>query len=317
MNNLKEKKIKKKEVCIACNSSEIQHLCTNTAMMHESSRKFNFFICKMCKLVFLNPRLSLSELKDYYTDYYLPYRGPSAWGKYEKFAAISQKRLDARRLKMLKLHSSSNSVNSILDIGCGNPTFLEACSRLFKSSLHGIDFSDNGWKKEKERFKKLNLKVGSIDDVETNLSPDIISLWHYLEHDYCPNTTLRKLASISNSKTKLFVEVPNYDSSSRRKYNENWGGFHTPRHTFLFSPNNLQIILKKNGWSTETIDLKGSLNPYVLTWMSEMEIKGLDWQNNLENEFIKFLFNMVKYKLRQLFKNESEGIMTIVARKTY
>ncbi len=47
-----------------------------------------------------------------------------------------------------------------------------------------------------------------------------------------------------------------------------------------------------------------------------MEIKGLDWQNNLENEFIKFLFNMVKYKLRQLFKNESEGIMTIVARKT-
>ena len=51
--------------------------------------------------------------------------------------------------------------------------------------------------------------------------------------------------------------------------------------------------------------------------MSEIEIKGLDWRNNLENEFTKFLFNMIKYKLRQLFKTESEGVMTIVARKTY
>ena len=75
--------------------------------------------------------------------------------------------------------------------------------------------------------------------------------------------------------------------------------------------------MKKNGWSIDSLDLKGSLNPYVLTWMSEMEIKGLDWRNNLENEFTKFLFNMIKYKLRQLFKTESEGVMTIVARKTY
>ena len=315
MNDLKEKKIKNKEVCIACNSSEIQHLCTNTAMMHESSRKFNFFICKMCKLVFLNPRLSLSELKDYYTDYYLPYRGPSAWGKYEKFAAISQKRLDARRLKMLKLHSSSNSVNSILDIGCGNPTFLEACSRLFKSSLHGIDFSDNGWKKEKERFKKLNLKVGSIDDIETNLNPDIISLWHYLEHDYYPNKTLKKLALISSPKTKLFIEVPNFDSISRKKYKENWAGFHTPRHTFLFSPKNIEMLLNRNGWQVDLIDLKGTLNCYILSWMSEMEIQGLDWKNSMESQFWNYFIGLLKYKLKHIFTKESEGVMTLVAKK--
>ena len=73
--------------------------------------------------------------------------------------------------------------------------------------------------------------------------------------------------------------------------------------------------MKKNGWSVDSLNLKGSLNPYVLTWMSEMEIKSLDWRNNLENEFTKFLFNMIKYKHRQLFKTESEGVMTIVEKK--
>ena len=316
MNNNKIN-IEKLEKCIVCDSKEINFLCSTRAMMHVSNKKFNFFICKICNLVFLNPRLSYKELKKYYTDNYLPYRGPSSWGKYEKFADISQKRLDVRRVKILKQHSTLKSGSVILDIGCGKPTFLETCGNFFKSSLIGIDFSDNGWKNEQKKYQNLNLIVGQIQDLPENLNPDAISLWHYLEHDYCPNTTLRKLASISNSKTKLFVEVPNYDSSSRRKYNENWGGFHTPRHTFLFSPNNLQIILKKNGWSIDSLDLKGSLNPYVLTWMSEMEIKGLDWRNNLENEFTKFLFNMAKYKLRQLFKTESEGVMTVVARKTY
>tara|TARA_B100000963_G_scaffold95607_1_gene82450 strand:+ start:6964 stop:7917 length:954 start_codon:yes stop_codon:yes gene_type:complete len=316
MNKIKEIDLENLKKCIVCDSKEINFLCSNKAMMHTSNKKFNFFICKICNLVFLNPRLPLSELKKYYTDYYLPYRGPSSWGKYEKFAEISQRRLDIRRVKILKKHSTLNSDSIILDIGCGNPTFLKTCSHFFKSSLIGIDFSDNGWKNEQEKFQNLNLIVGEIDDLEKNLYPDAISLWHYLEHDYYPNITLKKLASISNSKTKLYIEVPNYDSSSRKKYNENWGGFHTPRHTFLFSPNNIEIILKKNGWSIDSMDLKGSLNPYILTWMSDMEIKDLDWRENLENEFINFVLNMIKYKIRQLFKTESEGIMTIVARKT-
>lgn len=316
MNNLNEKKIKNKHGCIVCNSEEIKHLYRSCTMMHDSKKKFNFFICKICNLVFLDPRPSLAELMNYYTDSYLPYRGPSAWGRYQKFALLSQKRLDARRLKILKEHSSPKRVKSILDIGCGKPTFLETCSRYFKCSLHGIDFSDNGWKKEQDRFKNLNLEVGSIDDIEANLSPDIISLWHFLEHDYYPNKTLSKLAKISKPETKLFIEVPNYESISRKKYRENWAGFHTPRHTFIFSPKNIEMLLNRNGWKVDLIDLKGTLNSYVLSWMSEMEIQGLDWKNSMENQFWDFVFNLVKHKLKHIFTKESEGVMTVVATKS-
>ena len=287
--------------CIVCDNKEITTLYSNTAMMHHSSKEFNFFICKICNLVFLNPRLPLNELKEYYTDFYLPYKGPSAWGKYEKFASFSQRRVDVKRAKLLKQYSSPNKASTILD--------------FFNSSLYGIDFSDNGWKKEQERFKKLNLKVGDIDSLDKNFSPDIISLWHYLEHDYYPNKTLKKLASISNSNTRLYIEVPNFDSLSRKKYEKNWAGFHTPRHTFLFSPKNIEILLNKSGWQVDFIDLKGTLDPYVLSWMSEMEIIGLDWSKSMENQFWNYFYGMVKYKLKHIITNKSEGIMTISAKK--
>jgi 2-polyprenyl-3-methyl-5-hydroxy-6-metoxy-1,4-benzoquinol methylase len=301
--------------CIVCNNKETTNLYSTAAMMHHSIKEFNFFICMNCNLVFLNPRPSLKELEGYYTDFYLPYRGASAWGKYEKLAYISQKRLDAKRANLLKQYSSPNEASTILDVGCGNPTFLETCSKLFKSSLYGIDFSDNGWIKDKKRFKKLNLRVGNIDNLKENFSPDIITLWHYLEHDYYPNKTLKKLAEISQPKTKLYVEVPNYESLGRKKYKRNWAGFHTPRHTYIFSPNNIEIILNKNGWEVELIDLKGTLSPYILSWMSEMEIKKLDWNDSMESQFLNYFYGMIKYKLKHLFTNESEGIMTIIARK--
>ena len=302
--------------CIVCSSKKIKFLYSNEAMMHHSNKEFNFFICEICNLVFLNPRLPLKELEEYYTDIYLPYRGTSAWGKYKKLVSLSQRGLDIKRAKILKQYSFPNKESNILDIGCGNPTFLEICSHFFKSSLYGIDFSDNGWKREQERFKKLNLKVGDIDSLGKKFSPDIITLWHYLEHDYYPNKTLKKLASISNSNTRLYIEVPNYDSLSRKKYNQNWAGFHTPRHTFIFSPKNIEILLNKNGWQVDLIDLKGTLDSYVLSWMSEMEIKGLDWSKSLENQFWNYFYGMVKYKLKHLFTNKSEGVMTIIAKKT-
>ena len=301
--------------CIVCNNKETTFLYTNCAMMHHSNKEYNFFICKVCNVVFLNPRPSLKELKKYYTDIYLPYRGPSAWGKYKKLANFNQQRLDIKRAKLLKQYSSPNKASSILDIGCGNPTFLETCNHFFKSSLYGIDFSNNGWKREQDRFKKLNLKVGDIDVLEKNFSPDIITLWHYLEHDYYPNKTLKKLASISNLNTILYIEIPNYDSLSRKKYAQNWAGFHTPRHTFLFSPKNIEILLNKNGWQVELIDLKGTLNPYILNWMSEMEIKKIDWSKSMENRFWNYFYGMITYKLKHLFTNQSEGIMTVLAKK--
>ena len=129
-----------------------------------------------------------------------------------------------------------------MDVGCGNPTFLKACQQKLDCKTIGIDFNDSGWKNQLKSFKKIDLRVGEIKDLPANLKPDVITMWHYLEHDYNPLENIKSLKKISKPSTKLVIEVPNFNSISRKKYGKDWAGWHTPRHLSLFSPKNLSLI---------------------------------------------------------------------------
>ena len=300
--------------CPICNASSIVSFIKTTAQMHSSKELFNFDQCANCQLVFLNPRVNLDNLKNYYTSYYLPYRGSEAWGKYSKLVEGSQKKLDLKRVKRVKEMCSISPKSLILDVGCGNPSFLKACQQELNCKTMGIDFSDEGWKEQSTLFKGLDLQVAEIKDLSLNLKPDIITMWHYLEHDYTPLENLTYLKSIAKPSTTLIIEIPNFDSISRKKYNENWAGWHTPRHTSLFSPDNIKLLLDKSGWNVSQLLTYGTLNPYLLFWMSEIEQKGIQWNKNMENEFWDFVIGMLKFMpTKWNEKKLSLGVMTVIA----
>ena len=300
--------------CPICNASSIVSFIKTTAQMHSSKELFNFDQCANCQLVFLNPRVNLDNLKNYYTSHYLPYRGSEAWGKYSKLVEGSQKKLDLKRVKRVKEMCSVSPKSLILDVGCGNPSFLKACQQELNCKTLGIDFSDEGWKEQSTLFKGLDLQVAEIKDLSLNLKPDIITMWHYLEHDYTPLENLTYLKSIAKPSTTLIIEIPNFDSISRKKYNENWAGWHTPRHTSLFSPDNIKLLLDKSGWNVSQLLTFGTLNPYLLFWMSEIEQKGIQWNKNMENEFWDFVIGMLKFMpTKWNEKKLSLGVMTVIA----
>jgi 2-polyprenyl-3-methyl-5-hydroxy-6-metoxy-1,4-benzoquinol methylase len=300
--------------CPICNTNSIASFIKTTAQMHSSKELFNFDQCTNCQLIFLNPRVNLDNLKNYYTSYYLPYRGSEAWGKYSKLVEGSQKKLDLKRVKWVKEMCSVSPKSLILDVGCGNPSFLKACQQELNCKTLGIDFSDEGWKEQSTLFKGLDLQVAEIKDLSLNLKPDIITMWHYLEHDYTPLENLTYLKSIAKPSTTLIIEIPNFDSISRKKYNENWAGWHTPRHTSLFSPDNIKLLLDKSGWNVSQLLTYGTLNPYLLFWMSEIEQKGIQWNKNMENEFWDFVTGMLKFMpTKWNEKKLSLGIMTVIA----
>ncbi len=300
--------------CPICNASSIVSFIKTTAQMHSSKELFNFDQCANCQLVFLNPRVNLDNLKDYYTSHYLPYRGSEAWGKYSKLVEGSQKKLDLKRVNRVKEMCSVSPKSLILDVGCGNPSFLKACQQELNCKTLGIDFSDEGWKEQSTLFKGLDLQVAEIKDLSLNLEPDIITMWHYLEHDYTPLENLTYLKSIAKPSTTLIIEIPNFDSISRKKYNENWAGWHTPRHTSLFSPDNIKLLLDKSGWNVSQLLTYGTLNPYLLFWMSEIEQKGIQWNKNMENEFWDFVIGMLKFMpTKWNEKKLSLGVMTVIA----
>lgn len=300
--------------CPICNTSSLSSFIKTTAQMHSDKEVFNFDQCASCELVFLNPRVSLSVLPEYYTKYYLPYRGAKAWGKFEKLVEGSQKKLDLKRVKRVQESQKIAPESLILDVGCGNPSFLKACQQKLNCQTMGIDFSDEGWKEQVAHFDGLDLRVAEIKDLPQNLQPDVITMWHYLEHDYTPLENLKYLKSIAKPSTSLIIEIPNFDSSSRKEYGANWAGWHTPRHISLFSPNNITLLLEKSGWKVSKILTYGTMDPYLLYWMSEMEKKGIQWDKNMEEEFWEFMLGMVQFMPKKWNEKKSSlGIMTVIA----
>lgn len=300
--------------CPICDATAIGSFIKITAQMHSNKELFNFDQCAECKLAFLNPRVPLDELKNYYTSHYLPYRGAKAWGKFEKLVENSQRILDLKRVKRVKDAHIISSKSLILDVGCGKPSFLKACQRALNCQTMGIDFSDEGWKDQSAHFQGVDLRVAEIKDLPSSLRPDVITMWHYLEHDYTPLENLSYLKSIAKPSTILIIEIPNFDSTSRRKYGKNWAGWHTPRHTSLFSPDNVELLLQKSGWKVSKLLTYGTMDSYLLYWMSEMEQKGIKWDKNMEDEFWEFMLGMVLFIPKKwMEKRSSLGIMTVIA----
>ena len=144
----------------------------------------------------------------------------------------------------------------------------------------GTDFTDSGWKDEPERWKKLDLRVGDIHDPALEGPVDVITMWHYLEHDYRPRRTLERLLDHSHGNTTLFIEVPNYRSLTRKWHGPWWEGYHSPRHTVVYEPSTMASTLQRSGWEPVKILSYGSLDPYTIHWMSKMERKGIMDENN-------------------------------------
>ena len=284
--------------------------------MHQNSpTKYNFDRCKDCGLVFLNPRMDETELGQFYTASYLPYRVEEAWGKYASFVKKDQEQIDKARVQRLIKHSRLSAQSRILDIGCGKPTFLSSLRKSTEANLIGLDFSDEGWKNDTDSYRNIDLRTGEIADLSNEKPMDIITMWHYLEHDYQPQQHLKQLLNYSHADTRLIIEVPNFNSYTRKKFGKHWSGYHTPRHTALYSPKNIELMLKNSGWKVDEILTYGTLNPYTLHWMSRMEQKRIDWSTSMEPRFIGYVIGMVLnapiYLLQKYF---SMGFMTIIAR---
>lgn len=302
--------------CSVClNENTFFFIETNALMHKQNNERYIFNKCLKCESIFLTNPVENCDLDKYYTDNYLPYKGPDAWGKYKSFVANSQKNLDLKRVKFVSGFIKNNqNASKILDVGCGNPSFLEQVIKKLNIKATGIDFSDNGWKNSK--FENIELIKTSIENFDTKDTFDIITLWHYLEHDYNLQETVNKLYKCLNVGGKLIIEVPNFDSISAKKQKQFWQGWHSPRHITLFSKKGFQILFPIDKWSIIKHLEYGTLDAFTLWWLGKMEQKKINWSSNMEREFWPLVFfKIISLPFFVFEKFFSMGIQLIVIEK--
>ncbi len=306
-------KLEPADSCLSCGSREPLFLQHSRAQMHTVPDGFSFVRCQNCGLIFLSPRVTAEALKDYYPDHYLPYRREQAWGRFAGLIRSGFEQLDRERLRVAGNYAALSEKTKVLDVGCGYPSFLKALQDKWGCQCWGIDFAAEQWK-EDPAFRGITLLNQDVRQLELNEPFGLITMWHYLEHDYDPLATLRKLRQLAHPETVLLIEVPNYDSWSRKVFGSCWAGYHTPRHTAVYTPQTLSALLENAGWQVEAGGLSGTLGGYLLWWLSWREKWPTRWDSTLERFLPEFLLGQLLLSPLLWLNRSTPDIQLAVAR---
>ena len=233
-------------VCYSCGSSSYSDFVAAQDDLTGKPGTFTFVRCQDCGLAYQNPRITLEGIKPYYDNEYIAHRKKTDWGALTWFYNRAMDRHDVQKAKIVSRYVELDAGSEVLDVGCAVGTFLQKMRRLYNVRATGIDFKDL---RENPTLRDVEFHCGLFyeQDLE-ELRFDLVTMWHFLEHDYDPARTLAAARKVLKPNGRLIIEVPRLDSVTFRLFRERWPGLQAPQHTVLYSRNSLLRTLKQNGF---------------------------------------------------------------------
>ncbi len=125
---------------------------------------------------------------------------------YEHGGYYSDEMFNSEMLKILKL--DKNKTKKLLDIACGQGTFLAMTENLVKT--YGVDISKKAIEKAKKTAKNTEFKVGPADKLpfESRFF-DYITCLGSLEHFPDIEKSLQEMKRVLKVNGKVLIHVPN------------------------------------------------------------------------------------------------------------
>jgi SAM-dependent methyltransferase len=234
--------------CLYCDSTSSSHFIDAEEDLTGKPGRFTFVQCHQCGLVYQNPRLTVDDIKEYYDDEYIAHRKSNNWGILTRFFNATMNRLDRRKEEIVCRHASLDGASEVLDVGCGAGSFLRQLRAAHGARISGVDFIDLS---ALPGFDEIDFRCNLFyrAGFESNRF-DVVTMWHFLEHDYDPLRSLHCAHEVMKRDGTLVIEVPRLDSLTFRLYGDRWPGLQAPQHTVLFSREMLEKFIMAAGFET-------------------------------------------------------------------
>ena len=226
--------------------------------------------CRHCRMVFLNPRPAPSALGRIYPESYHAFQFDAA--EYGLVHRI-RRRLEARRL--LKWCRGLPADARILDVGCGDGFHL-ALLRDFGAegwTLEGIDADERAVRAGAARG--LSIRRGQLETLGLPWNAyDLVLLIMTVEHVADPKGLLAAIRERLKPGGRLVVVTDNAASPDARLFRgRHWGGYHFPRHFYLFDAGNLAALARAAG--LQPLRVRTALSP--VNWVYSVRNLLQDW----------------------------------------
>ena len=207
--------------------------------------RFRFVTCSRCGLRYQNPRLRVEHVKAYYDDEYIAHRKKKDWGVLTGFFNWVMDRHDRQKDAIVRRYVELSRASRVLDVGCAVGTFLQKIRTRYGASVAGVDFKDLS---RHPSLARVDFRCGLFYEQDFGADRfDLVTMWHFLEHDYDPPRTLRVARDLLEPDGRLVIEVPRLDSLTFRLYRDRWPGLQAPQHTVLFDRQTLGAMVERSG----------------------------------------------------------------------
>lgn len=221
---------------------------------------FSIVKCKMCGLIYVNPRLHQDELHEIYHEKY--FDNPAFVNKKDKLFGYHQYLKDKKLIiatfkKQLKNINRFSKKGKLLDVGCAHGFFLEIAKKN-GWDVQGIEISKEGYNYVK---KKLKIKVSNKTLEKSNFKKDqfdVITMLDVIEHLSDPHSAIKHVNKILKPNGLFVITTPDIGSLTAKLLGKYWEEIRRVReHIYFFSRKTLTKMLEKNGFKVLKIESAG------------------------------------------------------------
>jgi 2-polyprenyl-3-methyl-5-hydroxy-6-metoxy-1,4-benzoquinol methylase len=198
---------------------------------------------------------------------------------------------------------------TLLDIGCGNGSFLEAA--------RDAGWTGAGAEPDPEARRQAEGRGFEVRELATDWLSEprrfrFVTLSHVIEHVHDPLALLRTAASLLAPGGEIFIDTPNVDAVGHSLYGPDWRGLEPPRHLVLFSRQSLADAISAAGFGAIQFHPRTDALPFTAV-QSRRIASRLDPYSS-EEPAAGIPLPSVRDKLKAIWGPTSE-FLTVTARK--
>lgn len=249
-----------KVTCYNCGADDYKFFLMGEEDLTGKDGEFQYVRCNKCNLVYHNPRIHIDQIKEFYDGEYIAHRKKKDWGILTPLYEWAMSKHDRDKEKLVRKFVNLDPESKVLDVGCAVGTFLLFIKEKYDAQISGVDFKEG---LDYPGFDQIDFHEGLFYEQDLKEGEfDLVTMWHFFEHDYDPNRTLQTARKVMKGDGRLVIEVPRLDSFTFKLFGRKWPGVQAPQHTALYDKKCFQNIIQKNGFEIVEYLPYGAFPPY-------------------------------------------------------